>query len=428
MRYIFTQVRVIDRQSPYHNQTVNILVDGDMIVAIGPDVDDEKAKKIAVNGACVSPGWVELHSNFGDPGMEEREDIKTGASAAAAGGFTGVALSPATYPVIQTKADIEYVLNRADDTPINIYPLGALSRDLKGEELTEMYDMQQAGACGFYNDKYPVQNANLLRLALLYGGNMAPIFVHPRQKDLTIGGQMNEGHTSTYLGLKGIPSFAEEIMISRDLFISQYTQTPIHFAGISTAGAVQLIREAKQNGLPITADVNFYNLVLTDDVLKDYDTNYKLNPPLRTAYDCKALIEGLKDGTIDAIAADHVPHDVEHKVCEFDNAAFGMAAIESMFGALHPVINEIGLELVLEKLTIGPRAILKLPAIRIAEGNIAEVTFFRPHEQFMLTKSGSHSKAANNPYISRLITGTVVGIFNKQIFTPTKEFFHGKSR
>jgi len=421
MKHIFSQVRVVDKQSPYHNQTVNILVDGDTIVAIGSDVFDDDAKEIEVKDACVSPGWVEMHSNFGDPGFEEREDIQSGARAAAAGGFTGVAISPATMPVIQTKADVEYVLNKANKTPIHIYPLGALSRDLKGEELTEMYDMQLAGACGFYNDKHPIENANLLKLALLYSAKIAPVFVHPRQKDLTLGGQMNEGHTSTYLGLKGIPSFAEELMISRDLSIAQHTQTPLHFAGISTAGSVHLIREAKQNGMAITADVNFYNLVLTDELLKDYDTNFKVNPPIRTADDCKALIEGLKDGTIDAIAADHVPHEIENKACEFDNASFGMAAIEHMFSALKPVIDNIGLPEVIEKLSNGPREILQLPRIRIAEGNIAELTFFYPEKEYTPTRASSFSKAANNPYICRPLIGKIAGTFNKKIFTTSKD-------
>lgn len=417
MKFLFPQVTVVDNQSPYNNQKVNLLVEDDTIIAIGEDVADAKAKVIDVAGSHVSVGWVELHSNFGDPGFEDREDLQSGTKAAAAGGFTGVALSPATQPVVQTKADIEYLLKRTEDGPVNIYPLGALSKDLKGQELSEMYDMHRAGALGFYNDKHPLNNANLLKLSLLYTKEFAPVFVHPRQQDLTLGGQMHEGHISTYLGLKGIPAFAEELMIARDLFVANYAETAIHFAGISTAGAVDLIREAKNKGQKVTADVNFYNIVFTDDVLSQYDTNFKVNPPIRTQEDVNALLQGLKDGTIDAIAADHIPHNVEHKQCEFDLASFGMAAIEHVFSALHPVIGKIGLHTTIEKLTAGPRYILQLPALRIAEGNIAELTFFKPEQNYTASAKSVFSRAANNPFKGLELTGQVVGIFNKQKFT-----------
>jgi dihydroorotase len=413
MKHLFTQVNVVDTSSPYHGETVNILIEADQIVAIGAEVTDAKAKIIEGNGACISPGWVELHSNFCDPGYEEREDLKSGAKAAARGGFTSVVLTPATNPVIQAKADIEYLLKKGDDTAINIYPLGALSRNLQGQELTEMYDMAQAGAVGFYDDKHAIKNPNLLKLAMLYTREFAPIMVHPRHPDLTEGGQMNEGPTSTYLGLKGIPAFAEELTIARDLFIAEYTARGLHFAGISTKGSVELIRQAKARGLAVTADVNFYNLILTETALKEYDTNFKVNPPLREQEDVDALLEGLKDGTIDAIAIDHVPQDVERKRCEFDLASFGMAAIESAFTALHPAIAQIGLATAIEKLTHGPRAVLNLPKIRIAEGSIAELTVFNPDALVNSTHAKPLSLAANNPFWGKPGKGGVLGIFNK---------------
>ena len=416
MKHIFLNVTVVDNASPYHDKKVNILINGDQIVAIGADVFDESAKSYDFDGGMVSPGWVELHSNFADPGFEEREDIKSGAKAAAAGGFTGVALVPSTNPVIQSKGDVEYLLKKGEETAVNIYCLGALSRDLNGEELTEMFDMSNAGALAFYDDKKAVKNPNLLKTAMLYGGNIAPIFVHPRHPDLTSGGQMNEGKTSTFLGLKGIPAFAEELMVARDLLIAQYANSSIHFAGVSTEGSVNLIREAKEHGQNVTADVNFYNLILDDSVLAEYDSNFKTNPPLRTQDDINALLEALKDGTIDAIAVDHVPHEIESKRCEFDHAAFGMASIETCYASLAPAIKKIGLPLFIEKISNNPRSILGVPNIRIVEGAIAELTFFDPKKTWILEKKKALSKAANNPFLGQELSGKVLGIFNKGRF------------
>jgi dihydroorotase len=417
MKHIFQNVTVIDKKSPYHNKKTNILINGDQIIAIGEDVADHTARSFNLEGCMVSPGWVELHSNFADPGFEEREDIISGAKAAAAGGFTGVALVPSTQPVTQGKGDIDYFLKRGEETSINIYPLGALSRNLQGEELTEMFDMQKAGALAFYDDKMAIKNPNVLKTALLYSNEIAPVFVHPRHPDLTQGGQMNEGKTSTFLGLKGIPAFAEELSVSRDLFIAQYTNSSIHFTGISTRGSVNLIREAKEKGQQVTADVNFYSLILDDSVLEEYDTNFKLNPPLRSTDDIDALIEGLKDGTIDAIAIDHVPHEIESKRCEFDHAAFGMAAIETAFASLKPCIKKIGLPLFIEKISNNPRLILGVPEIKIIEGSIAELTFFKQDEVWILNAKNTFSKALNNPFLEKKLSGKVMGIFNKGKFS-----------
>lgn len=416
MKQLITHVTVVDPNSPYNGASVNILIDDDVIVGIGENLTDKDAKVIDLAGAHVSPGWVEMHSNFGDPGFEEREDCISGARAAAAGGFTSVVLTPATQPVIQSKADIEYLLKRGDEAPVHFYPLGAVSTQLEGTALTEMFDMHQAGAVGFYDDKKAIQNPNLLKLALLYAKDFGPIFVHPRHPDLTQGGQMNEGPTSTYLGLKGIPAFAEELMIARDLFIAEYTNGRLHIAGVSSKGSVDLLRQAKAKGLRVTADVNFYNLILTEQALQSYDTNYKVNPPLRNEEDIEALMTGIKDGTIDAIAVDHIPQDIERKRCEFDHAAFGMAAIESAFGCLHSAIQNMGEETFVNAISVNPRAILGLPKIRIVEGSVAELTFYNPTATHTLTNKNKFSRAANNPFINKELTGKVIGIFNKAAY------------
>ncbi len=416
MKHLFKNVRVVDRKSPYNNQAVDILIENDQIIAIGQELVDSKAKIVDLENACVSPGWVEMHSNFCDPGFEDREDIESGAAAAAAGGFTSVCLVPSTNPVVQSKADVEYLIKKGDATPVNVYPLGAVSVQLKGEQLTEMYDMHRAGALGFYDDKEAIINPNLLKLAMLYSKEFAPIMVHPRHPDLTAGGQMNEGATSTYLGLKGIPAFAEELMIARDLYIARYTNSSLHFAGISTKGAVELIREAKERGQSVTADVNFYNLILDDSLLAEYDTNYKVNPPLREREDIDALIEGLKDDTIDAIAIDHIPQDIERKRCEFEHAAYGMAAIETAFGLFAPLAKQIELDVLINKLTHGPREILDLPKITLTEGSIAELSFFNPDKRWRLNRKEAKSRAANNPFMGEELNGQVLGIFNKGRF------------
>lgn len=416
MKHLFKNVRVVDRTSAYNNQAVDILVQNDQIIAIGTGLTDPKAKTVDLENACVSPGWVEMHSNFCDPGFEDREDIESGAAAAAAGGFTSVCLVPSTNPVVQNKADVEYLIKKGDSTPVTIYPLGAVSAQLNGEQLTEMYDMHRAGAVGFYDDKEAIINPNLLKLAMLYSKEFAPIMVHPRHPDLTAGGQMNEGATSTYLGLKGIPAFAEELMIARDLFIARYTNSSLHFAGISTKGSVDLIREAKERGQSVTADVNFYNLILEDSILAEYDTNYKLNPPLREREDIEALIVGLKDGSIDAIAIDHIPQDIERKRCEFEHAAYGIAAIETAFGMIATLAEEIGLGVLIEKLTHGPRVVLDLPKISITEGSIAELSFFNPEQKWRITRKEAKSRAANNPFIGQELYGKVLGTFNKGSF------------
>jgi dihydroorotase len=416
MKHLFKHVQVVDSKSPYNGQAVDILIDNDQIIAIGEDLEDSNAKIITLENASVSPGWVELHSNFCDPGFEEREDIESGASAAASGGFTSVCLVASTNPVVETKADIEYLIKKGDATALNIYPLGAVSVGLKGEQLTEMYDMHRAGAVGFYDDKEAILNPNLLKLAMLYSKEFAPIMVHPRHPDLTAGGQINEGATSTYLGLKGIPAFAEELMIARDLYIARYTNASLHFAGVSTKGSVDLIREAKERGQSVTADVNFYNLILDDSLLGEYDTNFKVNPPLREREDIDALIEGVKDGTIDAIAIDHIPQDIERKRCEFEHAAYGMAAIECAFGLLAPLVKTVGIEKLINKLTYGPRSVLDLPKVSIIEGSIAELSFFNPKQNWTLERKAAKSRAANNPFIGQELEGRVLGTFNKGKF------------
>lgn len=413
---VLRNVRVVDTRSPYHNQVVDIQVVDNEIVAIGAELEVSDAVEHDLSGKSISPGWVEMHSNFADPGHEERENILSGASAAMRGGFSTVCLTSTTSPIIDTKNDIEYIYAKAEGTPVNLFPLGALSKGGQGVEMSEMYDMFTAGAVGFSDDKSPVLNPNLLRMAMLYGKpHDMPIISFPFEPSLASAGQVNEGHTGTYLGMKGIPNLSEEVMVSRDLELLAYTEGHLHLSCVSTAGSVERIRKAKAMGLDVTCDVNLYNLVFTDEVLHDYETVYKVLPPVRSEDDRKALIEGVLDGTIDAIAIDHTPLDIERKMCEFEHADFGMAYLEHAFGVYgSQLASEIPLDRWVECVTHGPREAYRLGSIEIVEGNQAEFTVFETETTWSdAALSATNSLAFNQPFIGAALKGKAVAIFNK---------------
>ncbi len=417
---ILRNVSVCDPRSPYHGQVVDIKVADDQILAIGESLEAAKGDiEHDLQGLNVSPGWVELHSNFGDPGNEERESIISGSMAALKGGFSTVCLSPSTEPILQSKSDIEYIYAKSQNVPVNLFPIGALSKGLKGEEMTEMFDMYSAGAVAFSDDLNSIQNPNLLKMALLYAKpNGMTVIDFPFEKQLASGGQMNEGHTGTYLGLKGIPNLSEEMIVGRDLELLEYTEGHLHISRISTKGSVERIRAAKNKGLHVTCDVNLYSLILTDAALHDYDTNYKVLPPLRSEDDRKELIAGVLDGTIDAIAVDHIPMDIEQKNCEFQNSAFGMAYLEHAFGIYGTELKkDIPIEVWVEKLAHGARESYGLGTIEIVEGAPAEFTLFDTDTNWSdAERAETESIAFNQPFIGKPLSGKVFGIFNKGFY------------
>lgn len=418
MSILLRKVKIIDSKSPYTGFVKDVLINNDQIVQIDDNIEASAKKTIEEDGLCVSPGWFEMHANFCDPGNEHKEDIDSGSRAAVYGGFTSVALTPETEPVIQTKNDIEYLYKKAETQAINIYPLGASTINLNGKELTELYDMYQAGALGFYNGKKAIKNPNIQKLVFLYTRTFqAPVLVFPNETDLSDQGQMNEGETSTAMALKGIPNLAEEITINRDLYLAEYAESPVHFASISTEGGVELIRTAKAQGAPVTCSVNLYNLVLTDDILSTYDTRYKVLPPIRSESDRLALIEGIEDGTIDAISIDHIPHDIEVKKCEFENAAFGMRGLETAFGIYSKYLSkDISLEKWVDLISHNPREILDAPKISLNEGNIAELTLFKQKTKWTLNNEKIKLRSKNNPFANEELSGKPFGIINKGSF------------
>ncbi|HQV00527.1 MAG TPA: dihydroorotase, partial [Bacteroidia bacterium] len=350
--------------------------------------------------------------NFCDPGMEHKEDLITGCNAAKAGGFTDVALMPSTIPAIQSKAQVDYILSKTQNHEVNVHPIGAVTLNTDGTELTEMYDMQQAGAVAFSNHKNTITNSGVMQRAMLYIKNInSTLLSFAEDKSLTGQNMVNESAQTTMLGFKGIPAIAEEIMVMRDIQLCSYTQTPIHISRISTAGSVQLIAQARKNGLPVTCDVAAYNLYDTDAALQKFDSNYKVKPPLRSAHDVAALIDGLVQGVIDIIVSDHTPQDVEAKKVEFDYAEFGMIGCESFFGIVFKCLAEkMPLDKIIETFTTNPRKILKLPVYSIAENQPACLTLFSL-DDYCFSNNHIQSKSNNTPYIGSMLKGKAINIF-----------------
>lgn len=411
-RILIKKVKVIDPASSHHQKLRDILIEEDKVIRIADNIEDDEAKLIRHDNLHISPGWFDLRVNFHDPGHEEREDIETGMRAAISGGFTAVGLSPETDPVLDSKADIEYVYQRASDFPVDIYPYGSISKGMLGEELSEMYDMHQAGAVGFSHGKKPVTNAALLKLALQYAKAFAaPLHLLPLEKSLSEKGQMHEGAESAYLGLKGIPEIAEEIALLRDLHLAEYAETAVHFMSISSAKAVQLLRQAQNDKHRFTADVTAAHLLFTDKELAEYDTNYKVLPPLRAESDRQALVQAVKDGIIGAITSDHLPVDVENKKCEFDLADFGMIGLQTLFGGLG-TLEELSLEEIIKAIAINPRKLLGLETPSVEENSWAEFSLFDPTAEWTFEKQMIESRSHNSPFIGKKLKGKALGIIN----------------
>src|SRR5690606_17894388 len=315
MNVLIKSATIVDPKSDFHNQTLDILIEKGRITQIAKQIKNQKNyKEIALDNLHISQGWFDSSVSFGEPGYEERETIANGLKTAALSGFTAVAVNSNTNPVIDSYADISFLKGKANGNAVNLYPIGALTKDGKGEDLAELFDMKNAGAIAFYDYQKPISNPNLMKLALQYASNFDGLVCSfPQESKISGVGVMHEHVISTSLGLKGNPSLAEELQIVRDLFLLEYTGGKLHIPTRSTAKSVELIRQAKQNKLDVSCSVAIHNLVLTDAELQTFNTNAKVLPPLRTQTDCNALVEGLKDGTIDMVTSDHNPIDIEHK-------------------------------------------------------------------------------------------------------------------
>ncbi|MCW5520530.1 dihydroorotase [Aureitalea sp. L0-47] len=402
---------IVDAASKHHLKKRDILIENGVIRKIGASIKNEKAKTVTLENLHVSQGWFDSSVSFGEPGLEERETISNGLRTAAHSGFTAVAVNPNTNPVNDSKAGVQFLMAKGEGNPVNLYPVGALTVRSEGVDLAELYDMHSEGAIAFGDYKHPVENANLLKIALQYAQNFGGLVQSmPMEPSVARKGVVNEHVNSTLLGLKGIPSLAEELQITRDLYLLEYTGGKLHIPTVSTRAGVKLVREAKKKGLDVTCSVSVSNLVLTDDRLEDFDTNYKLLPPLRTESDRKALLKGLKDGTIDGVTSDHNPIDIENKKTEFDHAMFGSIGLESCFGALN---SEIGTEASVAAL-VALKDRFGIDSNLIEEGSTAELTLFNPDHDYVFSEENILSASKNSAFLGVRMKGKAYGIYSNK--------------
>ena len=411
MKLLLKSVTILDEKSSHHNKRVDIFIDEGVIKKIGKNLEEKADKEINIENLHVSRGWFDSSVSFGEPGFEDRETISNGLDTAGKSGFTGVALNPYTNPVLDHSGSIAAVKAKAANHPVSLYPVGALTTKSEGKHLAELLDMQEAGAVSFGDYKSPLSNPNLLKIALQYAQNFnALVQSFPQENRIAGNGIVNEHENSTSLGLKGIPNLAEELQISRDLFLLEYTGGKIHIPTISTEKSVKLIKEAKKKGLDVSCSVAVHNLVLTDDELHEYNGNSKVLPPLRTQKDLKALIKGLKDGTIDMVTSDHNPIDVEHKKVEFDNALFGSIGLESAFGVLCTIFKT---EEVVQLLTKGKDR-FNINEYEFKEGEIADLSLFVPNEKFIFSEKDIFSSSKNSIFLNKELKGRSFGVITKK--------------
>jgi dihydroorotase len=397
------------------------IIDG-RIAGMGPGLEKGDEPDHDFSGAMVSAGWMDMHVHLREPGFEHKETIASGCRAAAFGGFTAVACMPNTNPPVHTRDVVEYIRKKAEPLPVDVYPIACVTKDRKGTSLSEMADLQEGGAVAFSDDGDPVFDSRLMRIALEYSSMLGmPIINHEEDLALSRPGHMNEGRVSTRLGLAGTPGIAEEVMIARDIMLAELTGGHVHVAHISTRKGVDLVREAKKKGIRVTTEVCTHHFDLTDEEIErtDFDTNYKMHPPLRTADDVEAMIEGLADGTIDAICTDHAPHSIDEKEVEFIYAPNGILGLETAWGVTGRVLLKSGrmtLESVLEKLVENPRIILNIPVPKLVSGEPANLTIFNTDEEWVFDKKHIRSKSRNTPYLGRTMYGRAVAIYNRGKF------------
>ena len=411
MDILLRQVRIIDPSSPFHQQQVDILIQNGKIGQIGT-IDSHATKEIQIDGLHVSPGWVDVYANFCDPGLEYKETLVTGAHAAAAGGFTDVMVLPNTMPVLHNKSLVEYIVQKSKQLPVNVHPIGAITKNAEGKELAEMYDMYESGAVAFSDGTNTIQSSGILLKALQYLKAIDKTVIQvPDDKAISATGLMNESVESTRLGLPGKPAIAEELMVQRDIELAKYTQSRIHLTGISSAKSIELIKAAKKEGIAVTCSVTPYHICFCDEDLAGYDTNLKVNPPLRSRMDREAIRSALLDGSIDCIATHHLPQDTDHKVVEFEYADYGMTGLETCFAAIHTCMPELSVEKLVSLMSANPRQIFGLENQSITNDAAASLTLFMPSEQW--TVKTLQTKSANTPFMGHELTGKAIGIINK---------------
>lgn len=412
MKILIQSATISDPNSSHHQKKRNVLIQNGRIIDIGTKkVTADKV--IEADGMILSTGWLDLGTFIGDPGLEYKEDLESASAAAAAGGFTEIVMLPNTVPSVQSKNEVNYITKGNDKRLVQIYPIGAVTLKNAGEELTEMIDLNASGAIAFSDGLKPVWNTDILLKSLQYLQKFDGLLInHPEDIWLNMFGQMNEGKNSTILGLKGMPKIAEDVAVSRDVELLSYSGGRLHFARLSSAKALDIVRAAKKKKLNLTCDIAAYQALLDDSLLDDFDTNYKVNPPLREKADLDAMIAGLKDGTIDILTSGHLPQDTESKVLEFDHADFGMINLQTFAPQLAKLSFHVDMDDLLEKVTSAPRKLLKLPVPLIEKDESANLTLFDPTEKWVFTEEANYSKSKNSPWLGKEIVGKAKAVFN----------------
>ncbi len=419
MKLLLKGGRLIDPASGRDEVLDMLLIDGRIEKMGKPIPTATGMEAIELKGKIIAPGFIDMHVHLREPGFEYKETILTGCTSAAAGGFTAVCCMPNTNPAIDDESVVRFIQSKAKaalNGLVDVHPVAAVTKGRKGEHLAPMAELAEAGAVAFTDDGDPVHDAEIMRRALEYAAMFnKPIIQHAQDLPMTKGGVMNEGLASTELGLAGMPSIAEDVMVARDISLAEYTGTQYHVAHMSTAGATELVRKAKARGLRVSSEVTPHHFTLTDDAVRTFDTNTKMNPPLRTREDIESILKGLQDGTIDVIATDHAPHSYDEKQVEFPVAPFGIVGLETAIGlSVTELVNKgiLSVNQLIEKFSVNPRRILHLPTIKIAEGEMANLTIFDPLVEWVVDPTAFKSRSKNSPFGGVKLRGRSVGVIN----------------
>ena len=408
MNIILKSAKVINVESKHNGSKQDILISEGKIKKIASSITDKNAKIISIKNLHVSTGWFDSSVSFGEPGYEERETLLNGADVAAKSGFTDLLLNPCTKPVLDNQTDISFIKSKSSNSSCNIHPLGALTLSSESKDLAELFDMKNSGAVGFYDFKKPILSSNLLKTALLYSQSFNSVIMSfPQDNSVAKGGLINEGVISVNYGIKGIPNFAEEIQIARDLHVLEYTGGKLHIPTISTKKSLELIKKAKSKGLNVTCSVAVHNLIFNDKKLKDFDTRFKVLPPLREEKDRIALVNGIKSGLIDMVTSDHLPIDLENKKTDIENAKYGTIGLESFFGSL---LSLFDLNQTIEILSKG-REIFNIEKPKLEVGSKASLSLFTINE-YEFSKADILSKSRNSAFLGMKMKGKPIGIIN----------------
>jgi dihydroorotase len=414
MKLLIKQACITDPLSSHHGTIQDILIEKGIIRDIGPAISEKADHLIEQEGLTVSPGWVDIFSNFADPGFEFKETLETGSAAAAAGGYTDVFLIPDTQPVTDNKSQVEFIRHRNGGLPVTIHAIGAITKNLEGKHLAEMYDMQKSGAVAFSDGLHPVQSSGVLVKALQYVKAFQGVIMQiPDDTSISPNGLIHEGIVSTRLGLPGKPILSEELIIARDIKLARYTGSRIHFTGITSPRSIDYIRRGKDAGIDISCSVTPYHLFFSDESLVDYDTNLKVYPPLRNQPVVAVLRQALLDGTIDCIASHHLPHEYDSKVLEFEFAKYGMTGLETAYAVVQTIFPGLSAEKIYALFGGNARKIFHLNPCTIEKGVAGNLTLFNSRTAWNFDLNRTASKSRNSPFHGRSFTGKALGTFTK---------------